>query len=226
MILEQSSPVLASSRQADLEDARREVDRRRALEAARELFALRGFDGTTMSDVAQHADMSLKALYAVFSGKDTLFETTIADGYERYLLPLLTIDRGLQHPSERVIGLVTDLLAVMDANRSFMVLYARGSAGVPHKLHAEGRDPYAPYMRAFSDHLSGLIAQARPDVGAQTVHELAVGTTAALVALASDAINAEPARPAVDAATTLRILLGPLLGLSDSTNVNLTTAKE
>src|ERR1700722_18712737 len=107
MILDQSPPVRAGSRQADLEDARREVDRRRALEAARELLALCGFDGRTMSDIAQHADMSLKALYAVFSGKDTLFETTIADGYERHLLPLLKIDRGSQHPSDRVIGLVT-----------------------------------------------------------------------------------------------------------------------
>jgi hypothetical protein len=146
----------------------------------------------------------------------------IADGYEQLLLPLFKVDRSALKPPQRVVALLDDLLAVMDANRAFMVLYARGSAGVPDKLRAAGRDPYVPYVTAFSDLLGELIAHARPDAAARAVRELAVAATAALVALAADAIGAEPPRPAADVANTLHQLLSPTLGI----DYPVTTAEE
>jgi AcrR family transcriptional regulator len=222
MVLPGQAEVLHGSRRAELADARRAIDRRRALDAARDLFALRGFDGAAMGEIARRADLSLKALYAVFTSKNDLFEAAIADGYEQLLLPLLTVDHSALKPAERVLALLDDLLAVMDANRAFMVLYARGSAGVPHKLRTAGRDPYVPYMTGFSDHLGALIAHARPDASARTVRELAVAITAALVALAADAIGAQSPRPAAETAGTLHQLLGPVLGIDHRA----TTAEE
>ncbi|MCW2655749.1 MAG: TetR/AcrR family transcriptional regulator [Mycobacterium sp.] len=213
MVLLLQTEVLTGGRRAELVDARRAIDRRRALEAGRELFALRGFDGAAMGEIARRADLSLKALYAVFTSKNDLFEAVIADGYEQLLLPLFDVDRSALKPPQRVLALLDDLLAIMDANRAFMVLYARGSAGVPDKLRTAGRDPYVPYVAAFSDHLGELITHARPDSGARAVRELAVAATAALVALAADAIGAEPPRPAVEVANTLHQLLGPALGI-------------
>jgi hypothetical protein len=49
-----------------------------------------------------------------------------------------------------------------------------------------------------------------------------VATTAALVALAADAIGAEPPRPAAETARTLHQLLGPALGIDHPA----TTAEE
>jgi AcrR family transcriptional regulator len=213
MILSQKSRVLAGDRRVELADARRGIDRRRALEAGRELFALRGFDGAAMGEIARCADLSLKALYAVFKSKNDLFEAVIADGYEQLLLPLLIVDRSALTPAGRVLALLDDVLAVMDSNRAFMVLYARGSAGVPDKLRAAGRDPYLPYVNTLIDHLGELIAHARPDTGPRVVRELAVAATAALVALAADAIGAEPPRPATEVASTLHQLLSPVLGI-------------
>jgi AcrR family transcriptional regulator len=211
------SEILSPERRAELAEARRAIDGRRAMDAGRELFALRGFDGATMGEIARRAGLSLKALYAVFAGKSDLFEASIADGYEQYIVPLLNVDRSTLKPAERVLALLDDVLATMDANRAFMVLYARGSAGVPDKLRAAGRDPYVPYVTAFRDHLGELIAHARPDAGALAVRELAVAATAALVALAADAIGAEPQRSAMDAASTLHQLLGPTLGTQPTT---------
>jgi AcrR family transcriptional regulator len=221
MVLYPQAEVLNRGRRAELVDARRVIDRRRALEAGRELFALRGFDGAAMGEVARRADLSLKALYAAFTSKNDLFEAVIADGYEQLWLPLLEVDRSALTPARRVLALLDDLLAIMDANRAFMVLYARGSAGVPDKLRAAGH-PYVPYVTAFSDHLGELIAHARPDAAARTVRELAVAATAALVALAADAIGAESPRPASDVADTLHQFLGPALGIDHPT----TTAEE
>jgi AcrR family transcriptional regulator len=49
-----------------------EATRRRALEAALDLFRRRGFDGTTMRDIAQAAGLSLGAAYHYFPSKDAL----------------------------------------------------------------------------------------------------------------------------------------------------------
>jgi AcrR family transcriptional regulator len=217
VILPTQSEVLSPERRAELAAACRAIDRRRAMDAGRELFALRGFDGATMAEIARRAGLSLKALYAVFAGKKELFEAAIADGYEQYMVPLLDVDRSALRPAERVLGLLDDVLATMDANRAFMVLYARGSAGVPDKVRAAGRDPYLPYVTAFRDHLSELIANARPDDDALAVRELAVVATASLVALAADAIGAEPPRSAMDASSTMRQLLGPMLRIQPTT---------
>jgi AcrR family transcriptional regulator len=222
MILPHAVEILPEGRRVELVDARRAIDRRRALEAGREVFALRGFDGAAMGEIARRAGLSLKALYAVFASKNDLFEVVIADGYEKLLLPLLEVDRSALKPPQRVLALLDDLLAVMDANRAFMVLYARGSAGVPDKLRAAGRDPYVPYVTAFSEYLSELIGHAQPDATARTVRELAVAATAALVALAADAIGAEPPRQAADVADTLHQFLGPALGIDHP----VTTAEE
>lgn len=213
MILLMRSEGLQGGRRAELADAREAIDRRRALEAGREVFASRGFDGAVMTDIARAADLSLKALYTAFASKFDLFEAVISDGYERLVLPLLETDRSGLTPPARVLALLDDLLATMDANRAFMVLYSRGSAGVPDKLRTAGRDPYLPYVTAFRDHLCSLIADALPRAEAHAVQELAVAATAALLALATDAIDGNPSRSAPEAAGTLHRLLGPVLGI-------------
>lgn len=210
--------VMAASgtdRRTELDLARHEIDRRRALDAAATLFSGQGFDGSAMSEIAREAGLSLKALYGVFPSKEELFEAVIADRYEQHVLPLLCVDRGALPPAERVFALVDEVLAAMDADRAFLLLYARGSAGVPAKLRAAGRDPYTPYIEAVRDHLVGAIAACRTEINAVKAHDLAVALTASLVALATTAFCTDPPRAVLEVRTTLREIFGPLLGLRE-----------
>lgn len=51
--------------------------RERVLQAARSLFAERGFEGATIRDIAQHAGMSTGAVFASFNDKSELFEEIV-----------------------------------------------------------------------------------------------------------------------------------------------------
>jgi AcrR family transcriptional regulator len=67
--------------------ARREEqkrDRRRAiLAAARRLFWERGFQGTTMPEIAAALKLSPGTLYLYFPGKDALYAELLVEGFER-----------------------------------------------------------------------------------------------------------------------------------------------
>lgn len=51
--------------------------RERVLQAARALFAEKGFEGATIRDIAHHAGMSTGAVFASFSDKSELFEEVV-----------------------------------------------------------------------------------------------------------------------------------------------------
>ena len=76
-------PATASSLNAHLVDRirrpKREVVRRRLLDAALEVFAERGFDTANLDQVAAAAGLSKGAIYSNFTSKDDLFYAMMAE---------------------------------------------------------------------------------------------------------------------------------------------------
>lgn len=73
----------------DVKVGRRGEARRRAmLDAAAELFAEKGFEGTSLSDIIARSGGSRATLYELFGGKEGLFEAMVTEGCERVLAPL------------------------------------------------------------------------------------------------------------------------------------------
>jgi AcrR family transcriptional regulator len=61
-------------------DSRRQIARRTAiLEATRELISKRGYEGTTVRDVAQLAGVAKSTLYNIYGGKDDLIFAAVVD---------------------------------------------------------------------------------------------------------------------------------------------------
>jgi AcrR family transcriptional regulator len=56
------------------EEGSESVKRRQILEGAREVFLARGFDGTSMGEIAKVAGVSKGTLYVYFDSKESLFE--------------------------------------------------------------------------------------------------------------------------------------------------------
>jgi AcrR family transcriptional regulator len=202
-----------AARKDEVVAARRDITRRAALDSGARQFADRGFEAAKMTAVAAGAGVSLKALYEAFASKADLFEAVIADRFEQHVTPVLAAavpdDAG---PGEQVLGLIAGVLTAMEADRSFFLLYVRGSEGVPEKLRAAGRDPYAPYVQQLQDRLIALIAaQPRPPHPAASPAELAAALTASVIALARVAVTAPEPRPITDVAAAVRAIFGPVL---------------
>ncbi|MCB2205956.1 TetR/AcrR family transcriptional regulator [bacterium] len=59
--------------------------RQEIVEAAREVFALRGFSAATLDEIADRAEFSKGTLYNYFQNKEELFETVIADAVDEFV---------------------------------------------------------------------------------------------------------------------------------------------
>jgi AcrR family transcriptional regulator len=60
----------------------RDIRRKEIMETAMELFAVEGFDKTSISKIAQKADISKGLLYNYFSSKEELIKTIIFNGLD------------------------------------------------------------------------------------------------------------------------------------------------
>ena len=97
---------------------RRSRTRRRLLDAGMELFAKRGFDGTSVEQIARKAGYSTGALYANFDGKDDLFFAIFDEHLDWVRGGLAEID--LDRPDEAV---AVDVLALLEEHPQQMLVF-------------------------------------------------------------------------------------------------------
>ena len=145
-------PDAAHSTPASEERPRRrgELTAERILDVAEELFAERGYAGTTLRDVATRVGLRIPSLYNHFPGKEALYHAVL----ERGLGPALAVLSGYldaggeaYRDSERVVDRIVDLLA--------------RRPNLPRLIQREtlsGSDRLAPVLRDF---LGPALARAR-----------------------------------------------------------------
>jgi AcrR family transcriptional regulator len=93
---------------ASLRERKRTRTRAALIEAAAELFERRGYDGTTIADIAAAADISTRTFFSYFASKeDVLFP----DADARVLAALTAIDerRPDERPTEILLRALTEL---------------------------------------------------------------------------------------------------------------------
>jgi AcrR family transcriptional regulator len=88
----------------------REQRRQDILNAARGLFWMRGFAGTTMPEVARAAELAPGTLYLYFPSKDSLYAELLVEGYDLLLAHLLRSDRKGASARQRAEALVDSFL--------------------------------------------------------------------------------------------------------------------
>lgn len=148
----------------------------RALDAAEDLVLSVGFDAMTMSAVAEHAGMSVGAIYRRFEGKEQLVAALterIIDRREAFVAKQL----GAAEPS---LGGVVDaairtlLHSFTDTRRLFPVLLSTPSGGITD----HGVETIAQIHRLITDALvpyAGQFRQPDRDVALDTVARTLVG---------------------------------------------------
>jgi AcrR family transcriptional regulator len=197
--------------QRRLEDlARRRSD---VLAAASSVIAAKGFHEAQMAEIAASAEVSLATLYAMFAGKDRIFEeivtsaaTAIREDVRAKVLPIAD-------PRERLLVLVDALCACFDANRDLLLIYATGTQALPWRtrqlMGARIGDLYHNFIDwvagiARDARLGGLLADVEPDV-------FAASLVGAVTATASRWFELQPQRALGEAAASLRALFACVL---------------
>ena len=115
-----------------------EETRRRILDAALELFREKGFEQTTMRDIAERASMALGAAYYYFDSKEKLV-------FAYYQSSLEEMQEYIGRPAiQEVPGLKERLQLVLDHKFRLMKPY-RSFLGVLFRVAADPSSPLSPF---------------------------------------------------------------------------------
>ena len=76
------------------------------ISAAKNLFVRKGYDETTMIDIAQEAGLSRRTLYAYFESKVEVFQAVINSEVEKVLVQLSAIAKQNLPPQQKIVEFV------------------------------------------------------------------------------------------------------------------------
>jgi AcrR family transcriptional regulator len=153
--------------------------RQAILDSARELFGARGFHGTNLRDVAQHAAVSEALLYRYFGTKQLLFEAAVIAPYRGFVEGFLDeweqVDE-LRPNQEMVAKFVHDLHGFVLEHRD--LLFALAAANRFGDADVEGIGTLSDGIRRLTEFTA--TEAARRGLGSIDL-EMAVACTTALV---------------------------------------------
>jgi|HubBroStandDraft_6_1064221.scaffolds.fasta_scaffold478390_1 AcrR family transcriptional regulator len=116
---------------------RAEDTRRKIYETAMELFREKGFEPTTMRDIAAKAGVALGGAYYYYSSKDAIVLAFYREMQERSNRPVLEALAGRKKLHERIRCVLDKRLELLAPNRKFCAALFR---------HApDGADPLSPF---------------------------------------------------------------------------------
>jgi AcrR family transcriptional regulator len=197
---------LSRRQQRRAEDlARRRSD---VLAAAAAVIAAKGFHDAQMTEIASAAEVSLATVYALFDGKDRIFEEVLTAAATAMREEVRAKVMPIADARERLLALIDALFACFDANRDLLRIHATGTQAVPWRTRQEMGDRIGDIYHHFIDWVAGIAREARsarllagiePDV-------FAVSLVGAVTATASRWVELEPERSLSEAAVSVRAL--------------------
>jgi len=158
----------ANPQSSRLDDARARMYRDLVFESAECVFGQKGFEHTTMQDIAGEAGISLKTLYAAFPGKHELYEEIQRVRGQAFIQRVATAIDTASEPLERLEQSVRAYVEFLFEHRDWLRIHLqtriswglRPSAGYAADYWLEG---LAPLTRILEDGArSGLFYEAEP----------------------------------------------------------------
>jgi AcrR family transcriptional regulator len=153
-------------------EATRTASRTRVLEAARTLFADRGFFACRVADIARQAGMSPGNVYWLFESKEAILRAILADGFERLVAMCAEVADEYGPARRRLDILVERTVETYQRNEAFSVilggLMGQGGQDLVRRLGFEPAEIrgrcHANLRRVFAEaRAEGAVAAADPD---------------------------------------------------------------
>jgi|SRR5579884_1033656 len=148
----------------------REEQRKRILDAARKVFAQKGFTDTKMNDVAMAAGVSYGLAYHYFTNKEELFTELMKRALQGYTDLMQYAENTQSTPWDRLSWLVSQIHkgAQEDPEYEMLVLQALTNAAIPQEVremvHKQARLTLAWLKQQIAEgQAAGQIVSSDPD---------------------------------------------------------------
>ena len=138
----------------------REVELRRAdiIAAASAVFGEKGFQGAQVAEIATTAELSLNSVYALFKGKEDLYEAVIHAAAATIRDEVQAHAESLSDPADQLLSIIDTLFACFDNHRDLLRIYARTTGGLPWRVRqALGEDS----LKVFQEFTAWLVSVAQ-----------------------------------------------------------------
>jgi AcrR family transcriptional regulator len=127
------------------------------LDAARDLFAERGFKGTSTRDIAERAGVSEVMIFRHFGSKANLFQESVVEPFtsfmQRYIADYRSREHGKLSPEEEGRAFYTGLFDVLRAEREALLalMAARQFDDLPDAASAEVQEAFGQVLRLVEE---------------------------------------------------------------------------
>jgi AcrR family transcriptional regulator len=197
----------------------REIARRRrdALAGASVVFAAKGYHEAQMTEIAEAAELSRASLYAMFKGKDELFQEVITSTALAVRDAVTSDVEALDDPGQQLLCVVDCLFTCFEENQHLVRLYALGTHALPFKMRELAGDPILQLFLQFTEWVSGIARRAKRAGYLRGLDPQAVGVSlvGAVTTAAMHSVEATPDRPLSHAAPPIRAIFQQLLQKSE-----------
>lgn len=122
---------------------------------ATELFAQRGYDGTSMRDVARAADVTLPTIYHHFNSKEGLYQHILQQTRLAFAEAVVSADAGLGSVRDRLVAMGQAKHRFIAAHRPLMMLLLREQFDFGHWFEPGGQIP--PVLNATIEVLRAVV---------------------------------------------------------------------
>lgn len=129
--------------------------REEILEAAKSVFADKGFDAATVDEIAERADLSKGSIYGYFKSKEDLFASLMESEIDKLFKVVERSLEDLEHPIKTLQNLIREAFIHLDKNSAFIRIFTPERAGLTRERHPELIERVIPKFQR----LIGLTAQ-------------------------------------------------------------------
>lgn len=143
-----------------LNDDERAVDIYRK---AAKIFRSKGFDATSMGDIAEAVDLTKGGLYYYIKGKEALLFAIMSFAMSSLETRVIHPTQAVVDPEERLAGMIAAHVALALDEQAPMLVLVDEEEGLnaQHRLHM--RERKAKYFGAFCEAIEGVLS-VRPEV--------------------------------------------------------------
>lgn len=204
------SQLSPRERRREREQALRRAD---VIAAASRIFAEKGFHDAQIGEIASAAELSLKSVYGLFSGKEEIYEAVVTSTSERMRDAVQGKVNAIPDPGERLVALVDLLFACFEENRDLLRIYARDTQGLPWKMRQAMGESSSTIFQAFRAWVISLAEDARRAgrLGDLEPVAVALALIGAVTTTATHWFETRPEEPLTSAAPEVRALFARLL---------------
>jgi TetR/AcrR family transcriptional regulator len=137
------------ARKSAIREAKQEILRQfmgtSIAQAAKTVFAERGYQGATLEEIAQRAGMSKATIYIYYKNKDDLFIQVVEELIHTAMTETAREAASAQPPVEKLAAIVRSQITFYEREREFFRIYLNEK----HGLEVAPKDPHKQALRAM-----------------------------------------------------------------------------